>query len=68
MIRSEPCPECGKQLASRDKLQAHIKVVHKKTEHLHVCYDCGKTFPYPSVLAMHAETVHKKGKVFLQLR
>ena len=59
--KPEPCPQCGKLLASRRAFAAHMKRVHERNSFRHTCEDCGQSFPYLNTLQIHAEMAHMKG-------
>ena len=43
VLRSDPCPYCGKVLRSRDVLRQHIRTLHERNFSV-VCEDCGQKF------------------------
>jgi DNA-directed RNA polymerase subunit RPC12/RpoP len=52
-----PCPECGKVLTTRPKLQAHVRVVHQGIKD-YACAHCSKSFSSKSNLDIHVGSAH----------
>lgn len=61
------CDRCNKHFQSKNRLEAHVKIVHLG-EKPFVCEICNKAFAYESSLKGHLEIVHQvKLSLFLEI-
>ena len=52
------CDDCGKQYSSKETLNKHIRLVHKKNLRIE-CDLCNKELSCKTALLKHMRTVHK---------